>query len=158
MATNAEGNDDFEVLGGLFKINPLNGLGFSIAALSLASLPMFFGFFVKINVLYGLFIQQDYVLPAVILLASLIEGAYVIRMLVKLWNPGKEGELSTALHVTTLNYHIKPIVCYVALTLSLTLIVLGLSPDMAISKAKEAGNDLTQNRIEVSVQIEGGTN
>lgn len=158
MAANAEGNDDFEVLGGLFKINPLNGLGFSIAALSLASLPMFFGFFVKINVLYGLFIQQDYVLPAVILLASLIEGAYVIRMLVKLWNPGKEGELSTALHVTTLNYHIKPIVCYVALTLSLTLIVLGLSPDMAISKAKEAGNDLTQNRIEVSVQIEGGTN
>lgn len=158
MATNAEGNDDFEVLGGLFKINPLNGLGFSIAALSLASLPMFFGFFVKINVLYSLFVQQDYLLPAVILFASLIEGAYVIRMLVKLWNPGKEGELSATEHVTSLNYHIRPIVCYVALALSLTLIVLGLSPDMAVQKAKEAGSDLSNNQVEITVQIEGGTN
>lgn len=157
MATNVDGNDDFEVLGGLFKINPLNGLGFTIATLSLASLPLFFGFFIKINVLYGLFMEKDYVLPAVILLASLIEGAYFIRMLVKLWNPGQEGEYSTNDNVTKLNYHIKPIVCYVALTMSLTLVVLGISPDLAISKAKEAGNDLTHNRVEHSIQLEGGT-
>jgi len=157
MANNAEGSDDFEVLGGLFKSNPLNGLGFTIATLSLASLPLFFGFFVKINVLYSLFIEKDYVLPAIILGASLIEGAYFIRMLVKLWNPGQEGELSTMEQVTPLNYSIKPIVCYVALTLSLTLVILGISPDLAISKAKEAGSDLLHNRVEHVVQIEGGT-
>jgi len=154
---NKTGNlDDVEALSGIFLKNPLNGIAFTVSALSLGSLPFFFGFFVKINVLYSMFNNGDYVLPAIILVASLIEGAYIIRMLVKLWNPGKEGEKATKEAVTPLNYEINQLICMAILLISLSLLVLGVSPDLAISRADEAGMDLEYNISTEYVELEGG--
>lgn len=154
---NKTGNlDDIEALSGIFLKNPLNGIAFTVAALSLGSLPLFFGFFVKINVLYSVFQNGDYVLPAILLFSSLIEGAYIIRMLVKLWNPGSEGEKATREAVTPLNYEINQLICMALLLISLSLVVLGVSPDLAMTKARDAGNDLEHN-IEVEfIQVKGG--
>lgn len=154
---NKTGNlDNVEALSGIFLKNPLNGIAFTAAALSLGSLPVFFGFFVKINVLYSMFLNGDYVLPAIVLFTSLIEGAYIIRMLVKLWNPGKEGEKSTKESVTPLNYEINQLICMAILLISLSLVVLGISPDLAISRADEAGMDLEHNISTQYIELKGG--
>ncbi len=151
-----DNHDDISTLAGIFVKNPLNGVAFSVASLSLASLPLFFGFFVKINVLYSMFLRGDYVLPAIILATSLVEGAYIIRMLVVLWNPGKEGEKATKEAVTSLNYEIDQLVCMVLLLISLSLVALGISPDLAIDRADEAGADLEYNISTEYVELEGG--
>lgn len=151
-----DNHDHMDALAGIFVKNPLNGIAFTVASLSLASLPLFFGFFVKVNVLYGMFQQGDYVLPAIILAASLIEGAYIIRLLVKLWNPGAEGSKSSKDAVTPLNYEIDQLVCIALLIISLSLVVLGISPDLAIDKADEAGNALEHNITVDYVELEGG--
>ncbi len=148
--------DHVEALSGIFLKNPLNGLAFTAAALSVGSLPLFFGFFVKLNVLYGIFSRGDYVLPAILLTTSLVEGAYIIRMLVKLWNPGGEGEKADKDAVTPLNYDISRLVCMVILLISLSLLVLGISPDLAIDRADEAGADLNNNIVTEYIRLEGG--
>ncbi len=151
-----DNHDHIDALTGIFIKNPLNGVAFTVAALSLASLPLFFGFFVKMNVLYGMFQQGDYILPAVILAVSLVEGAYIIRMLVRLWNPGAEGSKSSKAAMTPLNYEIDQIVCIALLIISLSLVVLGLSPDLAIDRADEAGKALEHNVSVEYVELEGG--
>jgi len=50
---------DILKLKGIFKKNPINGIAFSIASLSLVGLPLFFGFFVKMNVLYHLMQSEN---------------------------------------------------------------------------------------------------
>lgn len=81
----AAGNDDLGHLAGAFKNNLILGTSFTVAALSVAGLPLFFGFVVKLNILLGMFGDYDMVTPAIVLFASIIEGTYLIKMLVKLW-------------------------------------------------------------------------
>jgi multicomponent Na+:H+ antiporter subunit D len=152
------GTDEISKLGGIFRYNPLNGLAFSVAGLSLMGLPMFFGFAVKMNVLQNLFKADHMVLPAIILLASLVEGAYIIKMLVTLWNPGKEGEYSTNELVTDVVYPIKQVVCLATLLISLCLVVLGFVPDQVINGANLAGSDLKGNQSIYNITLEGGDN
>jgi len=90
------GTDKLEDLKGVFVKNKVLGFGFSAAAMSLIGLPLFFGFVAKANVLVSLFEANNIWLPMVILLVSVIEGAYVVRMLTTLWNTGEEGELAKA--------------------------------------------------------------
>ncbi|APT75566.1 NADH-ubiquinone oxidoreductase [Marinitoga sp. 1137] len=97
------GTDNVEKLQGLFKKHKLIGFGFSVAALSLVGLPLFYGFYVKIFALSTLFTLKSFWIPAFILFASLIEGIYYIRMLVKLWNPGEEGKESKDEYTTKLS-------------------------------------------------------
>jgi len=86
-ATIAEkaGDDEVDNLKGVFKNNVLLGASFTGAALSVAGLPLFFGFVVKLNILLGIFGTYDMITPIIILVVSLIEGVYFVRMLVKLW-------------------------------------------------------------------------
>ncbi len=79
------GSDEVEELRGAFKNNKLLGIGFTVAALSVTGLPLFFGFVVKLNVLLGIFGNFDLITPIIILVVSLIEGVYFIRLLMKLW-------------------------------------------------------------------------
>lgn len=148
--------DDVEDLGGLFVKNPVNGLTFTIAALSLASLPLFFGFWVKMNVLFGLFQQGDYVLPAIILLTSLVEGAYIVRLLVKLWNPGEEGTKASTEEKTWRTYTIDMVVCVALLVISSTLIYTGIEPDYAVDTAEKAAETLEYNADVDFIKLEGG--
>jgi multicomponent Na+:H+ antiporter subunit D len=63
--------------------------------MSLIGIPLFFGFSAKANALIALFSAGNIWLPIVILLMAVVEGAYFIRMITKLWNPGEEGEKPT---------------------------------------------------------------
>lgn len=96
------GNDDIASLGGFFHKNKLIGLGFTVASLSIMGLPLFYGFFAKLNVLFGLFMTNHLVIPAVILFATLIEGVYFVRILAKMWNPGEEGKEAKEEYLTPL--------------------------------------------------------
>lgn len=150
------GTDELSGLKGLFKKYPLTGVIFTVAAMSLVGLPMFFGFFVKINVLLNLFQAGDYLVPALILGASLIEGAYIIRMLVGLWNPGEEGQ--KPLEETVTEHHMKPriIVMMATLAVSLILVVMGFYPDFTIHQADQAAQDLSGSTPSQTFTIEGG--
>ncbi len=86
--------DDYESLNGVFVHNKFTGIAFTIAALSMAGIPLLIGFYAKLNILIGFFQAQNYVLPAIILLMAIVEGAYIIKLLLALWAPGKEGQVS----------------------------------------------------------------
>ena len=88
------GTDEVEGLSGIFTKYVMLGIGFTAAAMSIAGLPLFFGFIAKINALVALFDAGNIWLPIVILVMAVVEGAYFVRILTKLWNPGAEGELS----------------------------------------------------------------
>lgn len=152
------GTDELQALRGIFKSNPLNGLAFTISGLSLIGLPMFFGFAVKMNVLLNLFKAELWWLPIVILLASLVEGAYIISALVVLWNPGNEGQLSTDAEETKVTYSIKQVVCVTTVVLSLCLMVLGFAPSQVVDKANEAAADMNGNMGVYTITEEGGDN
>lgn len=150
------GTDDIHALRGIFKKNPLNGLAFSISGLSLIGLPMFFGFAVKMNVLLNLFKADLWWMPIIILLASLVEGAYIISALVILWNPGHEGQLSTEAEDGVYSYPIAQSVCLLTVLLSLCLLVLGFAPSQVVDKAQEAANDMNGNLTTYTITEEGG--
>lgn len=88
------GTDETDKLKGVFFRYPLLGVGFTIAALSLIGIPLLFGFSAKLNALSTLFDLGYWILPIVILLMSVVEGVYYIRILSSLWHAGEEGELS----------------------------------------------------------------
>ena len=94
------GSDEIDALGGVFQKNKWMGFGFTVASLSIMGLPIFYGFFSKLNVLFGLFLTNHYILPAIILFATLVEGVYFVRMLAKLWNPGEEGKEAKTEYLT----------------------------------------------------------
>jgi multicomponent Na+:H+ antiporter subunit D len=88
------GEEDYTKLKGVFFNNKVSGLAFTVAGLSLIGLPGFVGFIGKINSILGLFGIHKYLIPVVILIATIVEGAYIIRLIVNLWNPGEEDESS----------------------------------------------------------------
>lgn len=124
------GTDDPEKLRGIFLKNRLVGFGFTVAALSLMGLPLFYGFFAKLTALLALFDSGNLWLPAVILLAGLIEGAYLVRLLVKLWNPGDEGTEASAEFATTLSFNNSFRVGTIVAVVGVLLIVVGVFPGL----------------------------
>ncbi len=84
-ATKETGSDELDNLQGLFANNLVVGIAFTIASLSVIGLPLFVGFVIKLNFLSNLAGLGEFVIIAVILIASLIEGIYFIKMLIKLW-------------------------------------------------------------------------
>lgn len=88
------GSDNIYDIKGIFAKYKLIGFGFTAASMSIIGLPLFYGFTAKLNVLLSLIKANNLWLPAIILLLSVIEGAYFIRILTNLWNPGEEGTLA----------------------------------------------------------------
>lgn len=78
-------SDKLDDLQGLFSKNILVGILFTIASLSVIGLPLFVGFQIKLGFLQVLASQDEFFIIGAILVASLIEGVYFIRMLIKLW-------------------------------------------------------------------------
>lgn len=150
------GTDGIAELNGIFTKKLYNGIAFTIAALSVVGLPLFFGFIVKVNVLYTLFIKGSYVLPGLILLASLIEAAYMIRMLVALWNPGKDEGTDGQKAITSKDYTVKRVATVSALVLSLILVVLGIAPKYVINLAHQTGDTGNANQSGYSFILKEG--
>jgi len=82
--------DEVNDLKGIFSNNKIVGIAFTIASLSVSGLPLFMGFVVKMNVLTSIFDGKGYLLAAVILLTSIVEGVYFVRVLIKLWYNNEE--------------------------------------------------------------------
>ncbi|MCD6482623.1 MAG: NADH-ubiquinone oxidoreductase [Candidatus Izimaplasma sp.] len=119
------GTDEIEDVQGMFLNNKTIGVAFTVAALNISGLPLFFGFIIKMNMLTDLFAKDGYFLAAVILITSVIEGVYYIRLVLKLWFTDKtapkiEFEFSFQ---------------YVVTVLAVLLIVFGLytSPIVALT-------------------------
>jgi NADH:ubiquinone oxidoreductase subunit 2 (subunit N) len=128
------GTDKISELKGVFSKYRLLGVGFTIAAMSLIGLPMFFGFVAKAKALMSLFESGNLWLPAVILLVSVIEGIYIIKILTTLWNSGKEGETPSkeSQKQYKLNGFVK--VSIVALIIGVLIIAAGILPMVGIKE------------------------
>jgi multicomponent Na+:H+ antiporter subunit D len=150
------GHDRIKDLKGIFMNKKPLGIAFSVAALSLIGLPLFFGFFVKINALIALFHSGNMWIPAVVLIAALIEGAYVIRMLVTLWQVGEEGEKPETVEKPNFSLSVGLFTCAVSMIIGLMLLVSGFYPDLVINQSVEAGNALSINEEVQVFTMEGG--
>lgn len=84
--------DELDELKGIFVNNKVIGVGFTVTVLSVLGLPLFVGFIVKMNVLVELFKANNLIIPAVILISSVVEGVYFIKMLLKLWYSKTESK------------------------------------------------------------------
>ncbi|PKK97057.1 MAG: hypothetical protein CVV58_03220 [Tenericutes bacterium HGW-Tenericutes-3] len=86
-------SDDVDDLQGLFAKNILVGIAFTVAALSVMGLPLFAGFVIKLNYLTHLAVAGQLAIVLLILVASIVEGIYFVKLLIKLWYAGDQ-ELS----------------------------------------------------------------
>ncbi|XFA98760.1 complex I subunit 5 family protein [Candidatus Izemoplasma sp. B36] len=98
-ATKEVGNDNLDNLQGLFSNNILVGLTFTLATLSVMGMPLLVGFVIKLNFLTQLAAASQIWLVVIILVASVVEGIYFVRMLVKLWYKGKE-QINVKYHIS----------------------------------------------------------
>ena len=139
-----EGEDGLDVLAGVFRKNRVMGVAFTIASLSLIGMPVFFGFYAKMNMIFSLFQQNALlVVIVVVLLAALVEGAYMIRVLVTLWNPGVEGELSIkAIDEEKTSAVFNPVATAAAVALAVVLLVAGLMPSYLMDFMNDGAMDL----------------
>ncbi len=120
--------DDVYELKGVFSKYIGLGIGFTVAAMSLIGLPLFFGFVAKINALVALFNSGNLWLPIVILVMSVVEGAYVIRILTSLWNAGEEGELASKDKLKEFKLNGCAKVGIVSLLIAVIIIAVGVLP------------------------------
>lgn len=152
------GTDSINELRGIFNKYKLLGVGFSIAALSLMGLPLFYGFFVKMNVLVSLFNQNNLWLPALILFGAVIEGAYFMRILVKLWNSGEEGTTASSKSDTE-RVLVSPVkMGVISILVGALLIVSGIMPNFTFDKAKAASESLNNAIPSYDFRLTGGMN
>ena len=114
-ATKEVGSDETKSLQGLFANNILVGVTFTLASLSVMGLPLLAGFVIKLRFLTLLADANQIWLIAVILIASLVEGIYFVRLLVKLWYKG-DNEISVKY-----NFSFK----FVFVVIALALLVFG---------------------------------
>jgi len=89
-ATKETKSDDVNDLQGLFAKNIFVGIAFTVAALSVMGLPLFAGFVIKFNYLTQLAVAGQMAIVALILVASLVEGIYFVKLLIKLWYSGEK--------------------------------------------------------------------
>lgn len=145
-------NLDYSQLKGVFTNNILLGLGFTTASFSLIGLPLFLGFYAKINSLIALF-EVNFLLPAVILLITIVEGAYLIKLNVALWHPGVEGE---SVYTAIESKISKPCILRVltVVLLSSVILVTGLMPGLLGDKVSD--KTLNNSELEYLIDLKGG--
>ena len=127
QAVDELGTDDVDSLKGLFVKNKVVGVAFTVASLSAMGMPLFLGFVVKMNVLGDLFAEGNLLMPAIILITSVVEGIYFIRLLIKLWY--KEDKLPEV--------HYDFILKYVVVVVALLLMVFGVYSAPVETKADD---------------------
>ncbi len=119
-ATKEVGSDETHALQGLFAHNKVVGVTFTIAALSVMGLPLFVGFNIKLNFLMLLADYDHIWLVVLILVASVIEGIYFIKLLVKLWYKGE--------HDIQVKYHWSFKIVFVVIGLALVVLGVYITP------------------------------
>jgi multicomponent Na+:H+ antiporter subunit D len=89
-----DGSGEVEELKGFFAKNVLLGIGVTAVILSLLGLPLFIGFAVKLGILMSLFDAGQVLFPVLILVSSVIEGVYFIKLLITLWHGESNKEVA----------------------------------------------------------------
>ncbi len=120
-------------LNGIFKSHKVLGTAFSIASFSLVGFPLFAGFQSKLRIIMEAFKGGDYLLPALLLLATLIELTYLIRWNVRLWfeDQVEEGEKGSWRHG------------FVAIALAIFLVVIFFFPNIYLAPASKMADAIT---------------
>lgn len=136
-------NDTIDSAAGIFRKYPLVGFGFTISTLSLIGLPLFYGFYAKLNILNTAF-SSNWYFPIIILLGSLIEGVYYIRMLVKLWVPGEEHEEATEKLTTKFSMNKIFVINIVAVVFGVLLLFGGIYPELFDSFVQNVSKPLNE--------------
>jgi multicomponent Na+:H+ antiporter subunit D len=143
-------NEEYTTVKGYFASNKLLGLSFTIASFSLIGLPLFFGFYAKLNSLMALF-ESNMLLPAVILIITIVEGAYLIRLNIALWHPGEEGELTTEIVDHKM---VAPEMILATVLLSVVIIAVGFLPDVLGDKMLD--QTILDDHTEYITDLKGG--
>lgn len=145
-------NVNYSTLKGSFAHRKLLGITFTIASFSLIGLPLFLGFYAKINSLIGLF-ERSLLIAMMILLITIIEGAYLIKLNITLWHPGEEGELVTSVEVKKIKVNVALIAT--TIILSTFILLIGIFPSVLGDKIME--DDLINNdEVEYLIDLKGG--
>lgn len=114
--THQLGTDEVDDFKGIFNKNILVGIGFSVVVLSILGLPLFAGFYVKIGILKELFAAGNLVFPAIILISSVVEGVYFIRLLINLWYSKEDSK----------NVSFNDSLIYVVIVIAIVFVILGV--------------------------------
>jgi multicomponent Na+:H+ antiporter subunit D len=155
--TSGKLNDEMDNLKGVFIKNKCVGIPFTISALSIVGFPLFIGFYVKMNSLYSLIIMEEYLIPAIILITAVVEGAYFIRLIVKLWNPSNEGVKSNIEDAVDLNIEVPVLNRVVMAVIVVTIITFGFMPTPLKDFSVEA-NSLNESSVITEIETLGGNN
>jgi formate hydrogenlyase subunit 3/multisubunit Na+/H+ antiporter MnhD subunit len=137
-------------IAGNFIKNKTTGIAFSIASFSLIGFPLFAGFRSKLLILKISFSNQNYVLPIILLFATIVEIAYILKWNIKLWyadNKLPQGEEETQ----KLSWNVN----LISLIVALMIIVIGLYPDIYLKVAENIANGLTNYRAYVTNVLGG---
>jgi multicomponent Na+:H+ antiporter subunit D len=153
-AYKSNGDDTINNMSGLFRKNVMMGFGFTVATLSLIGLPLFFGFYAKINMLQSAFALNMWI-PALIILGSIIEGIYYIRLLVKLWNPGEEGQESSELAQSQFVIKNGFSLSLIAVLIGIIFVVSGIIPDFLTENIAKAADSLSDAATYLSTVLGG---
>lgn len=131
------------IIGGFAK-NKTVGVAFSIASFSLVGFPLFAGFRSKLLILNSAFDQQNYLLPALMLFATVIEAAYLLKWNINLWYKNTEDS-------NKISWNIK----LITLILALIIIVIGLFPDLYLNVAKNIAEGLKNSEAYINTVLGG---
>jgi len=112
------GTRDMEKVKGAFKANPKLAIPLVAGSLTILGMPPFLGFWGKLLLIYGLALKYP-IIALIILLASIVEAAYYLRMLHRLVI--RDGELKKQIKIDT----VELVTYYAFLAL---LIILGILP------------------------------
>ncbi|OYT55271.1 MAG: hypothetical protein B6U76_06470 [Desulfurococcales archaeon ex4484_217_2] len=112
------GTRDMEKVKGAFKANPKLAIPLVAGSLTILGMPPFLGFWGKLLLIYGLALKYP-IIALIILLASIVEAAYYLRMLHRLVI--QDGELKKQIKIDT----VELVTYYAFLAL---LIILGILP------------------------------
>lgn len=131
-----------------FRNDQTSGIAFTIASLSLIGFPLLGGFWAKFYLLKALFETENYVLPVVILIATIIEAGYIVKWNVDLWYA--EGEKDESTQQLPFGSQL------VVLLLAMLLVVVGFLPQIIHSQSNTIAEYVTDFRSYMEVVLKGG--
>jgi len=131
-----------------FKDNTVAGIAFSLVSISLIGFPLTAGFWAKINLLTALFEAGDYILPAVLLAAAVIQAGYLIKWNVDLWYVDNDSE--------TEEIYLPFGAQLVVLLFALALVVIGFMPDLIKAYTDKIASHIFDFKTYFDTILKGG--
>ena len=131
-----------------FKNDKTSGIAFTVASLSLIGFPMFAGFWAKFYLLKSLFEIENYTLPAVMLIATVIEAGYLIKWNVDLWYSEAEEESEEECLPFTAQL--------IVLLLAMVLVIVGFIPQIVHTQTNNIATHLMDFKAYFDLIIKGG--